>query len=360
LPRRSDDDNGAVKIDGRPIGGTPPHTFIIAELSANHGGSLDNALRIVRAAAEAGADALKLQTYRPDTITIDADTEPFRISSGTVWDGRTLFSLYEEAYTPWEWHAPIRDEALKLGMTWLSSPFDATAIDLLESLDTPAYKIASFEIVDIGLIRRVAETGKPMIISTGMATLAEVEEAVTAARDAGAAEIALLKCTSAYPAPPEEVDARTIPHMAQAFGVPVGLSDHTLGIAVPIAAVALGAAIVEKHLTLRRVDGGPDSGFSLEPKEFAEMVDQIRVAEQALGDINYTPTAHEASSRSLRRSLFVVEDVGAGESFTETNVRSIRPGQGLHTRHLPDVLGRSAVRDVKRGTPLSWDLIAPA
>lgn len=348
-----------MMIDGRPIGDVPPCTFVIAELSANHGGSLESALRIVTAASDAGADAVKLQTYRPDTITIDADTELFRISSGTVWDGRTLYSLYEEAYTPWEWHVTLRDRALALGMTWLSSPFDSTAVELLESLDAPAYKIASFEIVDIGLIRRVAETGKPLIISTGMATLAEIEEAVAAARDAGAVEIALLKCTSAYPAPPNEVDVRTIPHMAAAFGVPVGLSDHTLGIAVPVAAVALGAVIVEKHLTLSRADGGPDSGFSLEPDEFAEMVSQIRIAEQALGQVSYTPTAQEVASRSLRRSLFVVADVKAGESFTESNVRSIRPGQGLHTRHLPEVLGRHATRDIERGTPLSWGLIAP-
>jgi len=349
-----------VRIDGRVIGGVPQHTLVIAELSANHRGSIDTALQIVRAAAGAGADAVKLQTYRPDTITIDVDTEPFRISSGTVWDGRTLYSLYEEAYTPWEWHATIRDEALALGMTWFSSPFDATAVDMLESLDAPAYKIASFEVVDIGLIRRVAATGKPMIISTGMATLAEVEEAIATARGAGATEIALLKCTSAYPAPPSEVNLRTVPHMAAAFGVPVGLSDHTLGIAVPVAAVALGAVIVEKHLTLRRADGGPDSGFSLEPVEFAEMVAQIRVTEQALGSISYAPTAHEAGGRSLRRSLFVVEDVRAGEPFTEANVRSIRPGHGLHTRYLPEVLGRRASRDVTRGTPLSWDLVASA
>jgi pseudaminic acid synthase len=350
----------AVDIDGHPIGGAPPHALIIAELSANHGGSLDTALAMVRAAAEAGADAVKLQTYRPDTITLDLDTEPFRIRSGTVWDGRTLFSLYAEAFTPWEWHATIRDEALKFGMTWFSSPFDATAIDLLESLGAPAYKIASFEIVDIGLIRRAAVTGKPMIISTGMATLAEIEEAVAAARDAGAMQIVLLKCTSAYPAPPDEVDLRTIPNMADAFGVPVGLSDHTLGIAVPVAAVALGAVIIEKHFTLRRADGGPDSGFSLEPQEFFEMVSQVRIAEQALGEVNYTPSAREAPSRSLRRSLFVVEETRAGEPFTETNLRSIRPGNGLHTRYLQEVLGRPATRDVERGTPLSWDLVGPA
>lgn len=342
------------------IGGTPLRTFIIAELSANHGGSLDNALAIVRAAADAGADAIKLQTYRPDTITIDADTEHFRIAAGSTWAGRSLYSLYEEAQTPWEWHAAIRDEAIRLGMTWFSSPFDASAIDLLESLGAPAYKIASFEIVDVGLIRLVAATGKPMIISTGMATLAEIEEALAVASDAGATEIALLKCTSAYPTPPDEVDLRTIPNMAATFGVPVGLSDHTMGIAVPVAAVALGATIVEKHLTLRRADGGPDSSFSLEPSELAEMVGQIRIAEQALGGVSYTPTAREAGSRKLRRSLFVVEDVSAGESFTEANVRSIRPGQGLHTRHLSAVLGRRAAKDVKRGTPLSWDIVAPA
>ncbi|HET6380850.1 MAG TPA: pseudaminic acid synthase, partial [candidate division Zixibacteria bacterium] len=291
-----------MEIDGRRIGEPGARTFIIAELSANHGGSLERALEIVQAAAQAGVDAVKLQTYRPDTITIEADSPPFRISSGTVWDGRTLYSLYEEAYTPWEWHEPIRDEARRLGLTWFSSPFDATAIDFLETLDVPAYKIASFEIVDIGLIRRAAATGKPMIISTGMATLSEIDEAVTAAREAGARDIALLKCTSAYPAPPEEANLRTIPHLAAAFGVPAGLSDHTLGIAVPVAAVALGASIVEKHVTLRRSDGGPDSGFSLEPNELTEMVSAIRVAEQALGEVRYEPTPHEAASRQLRRS----------------------------------------------------------
>ena len=348
-----------MKIDGRPIGGDAQHTFVIAELSANHSGALDNALSIVRAAAEAGADAVKLQTYRPDTITIDDDGPLFRVDSGTVWDGRTLYDLYGEAHTPWEWHAALRDEALRLGMTWFSSPFDDSAVEFLEALDAPAYKIASFEIVDLGLIRRAASTGKPIIISTGMATFDEIAEAVDAARAGGATDIALLKCTSAYPAPPEEVNLRTIPQMADAFGTPVGLSDHTTGIAVPVAAVAVGAVIVEKHVTLSRSDGGPDSGFSLEPPEFADMVNQIRVAERALGAVSYTPTAHEADSRSLRRSLFVVKDVRAGEVFTESSVRSIRPGYGLHTRHLAEVMGRRASRDIDRGTPLSWELIAP-
>lgn len=346
-----------MEIAGRLIGPANPRVFVIAELSANHGGSLETALQIVRAAAEAGVDAIKLQTYRPDTITIDHDGDLFRISSGTVWDGRKLYDLYHEAQTPWEWHEPIRDEALRLGLTWFSSPFDLTAVDFLEGIDIPAYKIASFEIVDIPLIQRVAATGKPMVISTGMATRDEISEAVTAARVAGANDIALLKCTSAYPSPPNEINLRTIPHMADTFGVPVGLSDHTVGIAVPVAAVALGAVIVEKHVTLRRADGGPDSGFSLEPHELTEMVSQIRVAEQALGVVNYEPTAREVASRDLRRSLFVVADVEAGEPFSEANVRSIRPGYGLHTRHLAEIIGRTATRDVERGTPLGWELV---
>jgi pseudaminic acid synthase len=348
-----------MRIAGRPVGEDPTRTFVIAELSANHGGSLDGALELVRAAAEAGADAIKLQTYRPDTITIESDLEPFRISAGTVWDGQTLFSLYTDAYTPWEWHAALRDEALRLGVAWFSSPFDRSAVDFLESLDVPAYKIASFELVDIPLIERVAATGKPTIMSTGMATLDEIGEAVNAARNAGAEQIALLKCTSAYPAPADEANLRTIPDLAERFGVPVGLSDHTLGTAVPVAAVAVGAVIVEKHMTLRRADGGPDSGFSLEPREFAEMVAEIRTAERALGEVSYTPTQGEVGSRGLRRSLFVVEDVARGEPFTDANVRSIRPGHGLHTRHLPEVIGRMAARNVRRGTPLTWDLIAP-
>jgi len=348
-----------VKIDGRPIAQDPTRTFVIAELSANHAGSVENALAIVRAAAESGADAIKLQTYRPDTITIEHGGPLFRVGSGTVWDGRTLFDLYAEAHTPWEWHAALRDEALRCGMTWFSSPFDESAVDFLESLDAPAYKIASFEIVDVGLIRRAAATGKPLIISTGMATYDEIAEALDTARGAGATDVALLKCTSAYPAPPEEVNLRTIPAMAEAFQVPVGLSDHTLGVAVPVAAVGAGAAIIEKHVTLRRADGGPDGLFSLEPRELAEMIAQVRVAERALGSVNYNPTESEVESRSLRRSLFVVEEVRAGEAFTSSSVRSIRPGHGLHTRHLPEVIGRRAARDVARGTPVSWDLFVP-
>ncbi len=347
-----------MRIGGTEIG-FGQRTYVIAEMSANHGGDLGRARALVAAAADAGADAIKVQTFSADTITIDSDRPEFQIAAGTVWDGQTLHALYRQAAMPWEWQRELKVLAEGKGMAFFSSPFDASAVSFLESLHVPAYKIASAEIVDLGLIRRVATTGRPMIISTGMATFEEIEEAVAAARDAGAEEIALLKCTSAYPAPPEEVNLRTIPHMAETFGTPVGLSDHTTGIAVPVAAVALGAVIVEKHVTLSRADPGPDSGFSLEPREFADMVNQIRVAERALGEVSYTPTAREVDSRSLRRSLFVVEDMHAGDVFTHSNVRSIRPGHGLHTRHLSEVLGRRAARNLARGTPLAWDLIAP-
>jgi pseudaminic acid synthase len=345
-----------MEIAGRPIGPGAP-TYVIAELSANHRGRLETAVQLVRAAADAGVDAIKLQTYTADTITIDADRPEFRIGSGTVWDGRTLHDLYAEAATPWEWHEPLQRVASEHGLHFFSSPFDASAVDFLERLGVPAFKIASFEIVDVGLIARVARTGKPMIISTGMATLDEIGEAVEAARGAGATQIALLKCTSAYPAPAEDANLRTIPDMAARFDVPVGLSDHTLGIAVPVAAVAMGATIVEKHLTTSRADGGPDGGFSLEPDELREMVAAIRTAETALGTVSYEPTDEEAGSRILRRSLFAVEAIRAGEPFTERNVRSIRPGHGLHTRHLPEILGRTAARDIERGEPLSWELV---
>lgn len=344
-------------IGGRPIGPGKP-AYIVAELSANHHQEFEQAVALVRAAREAGADAVKLQTYTPDTLTIDCDKEWFRIGRGTIWEGRTLYDLYGEAYTPWEWQPRLKAVAAEEGLDLFSTPFDATAVDFLEEMGVPAYKVASFEIVDLPLIRRVARTGKPMILSTGMATLAEIDEAVHAAREAGAGAIALLKCTSAYPAPPEEMNLRTIPHLAEAFGVPVGLSDHTLGIAVPVAAVSLGACIVEKHFTLARSVPGPDSAFSLEPHEFAHMVQAIREAERALGQVVYQVAPREAASRVFRRSLFVVQDVRAGEPFTSENVRSIRPAHGLHTRHLEDVLGRPAARDIERGTPLSWDLVA--
>lgn len=349
--------NAQFEIGERTIGTGLP-TYIIAELSANHGRHIERAKELVRAAAQAGADAIKLQTYMPDTLTLKADRPEFRVGGGTLWDGRTLYDLYGEAYTPWEWHPQLQHIAQELGMDFFSTAFDSTAVDFLEELNVAVHKIASFELVDIPLIEKMARTGKPLILSTGMATFEEIQEAVNAARDAGANQIALLKCTSAYPSPPDAMNLRTIPHLAQAFDVPVGLSDHTLGTAVPIAAVALGACIVEKHFTLRRSDGGPDSAFSLEPHEFKQMVDAIRVAEKALGQVHYGVTQDDANGRAFRRSLFVVRDVAAGEIFTNENVRSIRPGNGLAPKHLATVLGKCAAREIERGTPLAWELIA--
>lgn len=333
-------------------------TYIVAEMSANHNQDFDQAVKILKAAKEAGADAVKLQTYTPDTMSIKSDKEYFRIGKGTLWEGKTLYDLYSEAYMPWEWQPKLKKIAEELGIDLFSTAFDPTAVDFLEEMGVPVHKVASFEIVDIPLIEKMARMGKPLIISTGMATLAEIEDAVQAARNAGATQIALLKCTSAYPAPPEEMNLRTIPHLSQAFGVPVGLSDHTLGIAVPVAAVALGACIVEKHFTLSRDIPSPDSAFSLEPHEFKEMVDAIRVAEKALGQVWYEVGEREAKSRVFRRSLFVVKDMKAGEKFTEENVRSIRPGHGLPPKFLKEVLGQRATRDVERGTPLEWKLIS--
>lgn len=346
-----------MQIGGRRIGAGEP-VYVIAEMSANHGQDFDEAVRIIRAIKDSGADAVKIQTYTPDTLTIDCDNEYFRIGEGTIWEGRTLYSLYGEAYTPWEWHAPLKAEADAMGLDFFSSPFDETAVDLLEELDVPAYKIASFELVDLALIRRVARTGKPIIFSTGMAALGEIDEALGVATAAGAEEAALLKCTSAYPSPASEMNLRTIPNLAETFGVPVGLSDHTLGIAVPVAAAALGACIVEKHFTMSRDVPGPDSAFSLEPAEFRAMVDAIRVATDAVGQIRYGIGEKEEHSRVFRRSLFVVEDMRAGDVFDARNLRSIRPGFGLAPRHIDDVMGRRASRDIQRGTPLDWALIA--
>jgi pseudaminic acid synthase len=329
--------------------------YIVAEVSANHHGSFDQAAQIIGAAKEAGADAVKLQTYTPDTITISSDREEFRVSGGTIWDGRTLHDLYAEACTPWEWQPRLKKLSDDLGMDLFSTAFDATAVDFLEQMGVPVHKVASFELVDIPLIQKMARTGKPLIMSTGMATVEEIEEAVQSAQQAGAAQIALLKCTSAYPAPVEEMNLRTIPEMARRFAVPVGLSDHTMGIAAPVAAVALGACIIEKHLTLSRSTPGPDSAFSLEPQEFKAMVEAVRTAEKALGAVNFGVSAGEHASSAFRRSLFVVEDMKQGETFTLSNVRSIRPGYGLHPRHLTEVLGKSAVQRIKRGTPLTWD-----
>jgi pseudaminic acid synthase len=333
-------------------------TYCIAELSANHGGEFERAVDIVKAAKDAGADAVKLQTYTPDTITLASEKECFRIGGGTLWDGRTLHNLYGEAFTPWEWQPKLKEVAEDSGLQLFSSAFDETAVDFLEQMKVPAHKLASFELVDIALIRKMASTGKPLIMSTGMASEAEVDEAVQTARTAGADQIALLKCTSAYPAPPEEANLRTIPELARRYDCPAGLSDHTMGIAVPVAAVALGACIIEKHMCLSRADGGPDSAFSLEPQEFKAMVDAIRVAEKALGTVRFAPGDREVSGLQFRRSLFVVENVKRGDVFTKSNVRSIRPANGMHPRHLDEILGQRAACDIECGTPLHWNLVA--
>jgi N-acetylneuraminate synthase len=343
-------------IGGRSIGAGHP-VYVVAEVSANHHQDLDTARALVRAAAEAGADAVKFQTYTPDTLTLDIRTGPFRIEQGTIWDGAVLHDLYKQAQMPWEWHQELAVLASELGLQWFSTPFDATAVAHLEALSAPAYKIASFELVDIPLLQVVARTGKPIVLSTGMAALEEIDEAVRAIREIGASPVALLRTNSAYPAPPGEMDLRTIPRLGRRFGVVVGISDHTPGIAVPVAAVAVGACIVEKHLTLSRAVPGPDAAFSLEPPEFSAMVAAVRVAEQALGGVRFGPSCHEQASLPFRRSLFVVCDMAAGEPFTLENVRSIRPASGLHPRHLPEILERRAGRAIPRGTPLTWDLV---
>ena len=345
----------SITIDGRAIGpGHPP--YIVAELSGNHNREIDRALRLIDAAKAAGADAVKLQTYTPDTITIDHDGPEFLLSSG-LWAGRRLYDLYEEAHTPWDWHAPLFARAREVGITLFSAPFDSTAVTLLESLGAPAYKIASAEIVDLPLIQLCAATGKPLIISTGMASLLEIEDAVAAARAAGAAEIIVLHCVAAYPAPPDEINLATIADLARRLDVAVGLSDHTLDTVVATAAVAAGAAMVEKHVTLRRADGGVDSAFSLEPEELARLVRDARTAWSAIGAPSYGPTESEKSGLIWRRSLYVVADVAAGERLTADNVRSIRPSLGLPPRHLGAVLGRRAARALRRGQPLAADMV---
>lgn len=343
-------------IADRRIGKGHP-VYVIAEMSANHGQSFDQAMEIVETAAASGADAIKLQTYTPDTITLDCDRPCFKIGKGTIWEGRRLYDLYKDAYTPWEWQPELKKKAEQLGMHCFSSPFDATAVDFLEGMDVPAYKIASFENVDIPLIEKVAATGKPLIISTGMATEMEIREAVNAARGAGCRHLALLKCTSAYPAVASEMNLRTIPDMRERFGVEVGLSDHTLGIAVPVSAVALGAVIIEKHFTLSRSAGGPDAAFSLEPHEFSAMVEAVRIVGEALGRPTYEISPRESASRGFRRSLFAVKDIAEGALLSEDNVRSIRPADGLPPKHYREVLGKKARRAIARGEPLSWDII---
>lgn len=345
-----------MRIEERSIGGEQP-CYIVAEVSANHNQSFDRAVEIIEAAASSGADAIKLQTYTPDTLTIECDREWFRIPGGSPWEGKTLYQLYQEAFTPWDWHPRLQEITTGLGLDFFSTPFDLSAIEFLERLAVPAYKIASFELVDIPLLRAVAKTGKPVIASTGMASLAEIDEAVRTLRANGTKDLALLKCTSAYPAPPQEMNLRTIPHLASTFDLVAGLSDHTLGGSVAVAAVALGARIIEKHFTLRRADGGPDSSFSMEPAEFSQMVRDVRQVEQALGQVSYARTPEEEKNLVFRRSLFVVEDVPEGGLFTERNIRAIRPGHGLHTRYLEEIIGKRASRAVQRGTPFGWDLL---
>jgi pseudaminic acid synthase len=345
-----------LSIAGTRVGPGHP-TFIVAELSGNHGGSIEIAKRIIDAAHDAGCSAVKLQTYTADSMTLPLATGPFVVGAGTPWTGRTLHDLYREAATPLLWHAELFDYARARGLVVFSTPFDADAVALLEGLDAPCYKIASFEIVDHALIRAVARTRKPLILSTGMATEDEVAEAVAAARDAGAQEIALLKCTSAYPAPPESMNLRTIPALAARFGVCAGLSDHTLSETVPVAAVALGASIIEKHVTLSRAAPGPDSSFSLEPEELSALVRAVRTTERALGVVHFGPTDADRGNLAFRRSLFAVADIAAGEALSERNVRAIRPGDGLAPKHLPALLGRRARTAISRGTPLAWSLL---
>ncbi len=351
--------SASINICGRRIGTGSP-CYIIAEMSGNHGHSLEQARALVRAARDAGADAIKLQTYTADTLTIDSDRPEFLADAGSLWRGRRLYELYGEASTPWEWQPKLKELAESLGLHCFSTPFDDTAVDFLEAMNVPAHKIASFENVDIPLIRKVARTGKPVIMSTGMATIDEIGEAVAAVRGEGNDQLALLKCTSAYPAAPEEMNLRTIPDLAERFGVPAGLSDHTLGIAAAVTAVALGACIIEKHFTLSRAQPGPDSAFSLEPHEFKAMVQAVREAERALGRVTYEVTDREKASRLFRRSLYAVADIKAGEVFTEKNIRSIRPGYGLPPKLLPDLLGHRAAKDLVRGTPLAHDCVQQA
>lgn len=345
------------QIAGRWIGRNR-RPFVIAEMSGNHNRSLERALEIVGAAAEAGAHALKIQTYTPDTMTMDLDEREFHISDpGSLWAGTSLYKLYGEAYTPWEWHKPIFDRARELGIIPFSTPFDDTAVDFLEALDVPCFKIASFENTDLPLIRRMAATGKPLIISTGMSTVAELDETVRAARGAGCRDLVLLKCTSTYPATAENTNLLTIPHMRDLFGCEVGLSDHSMGTGVSVAGVALGATVIEKHFTLSRSDGGVDSSFSMERAEMAQLVLETERAWQALGQVSYGPTEAEKKSLVFRRSLYVVEDLKAGDVLTRANVRAIRPGLGLPTKYLEVVIGRAVKQEVRRGTPLAWELI---
>lgn len=345
-----------IRIDGRKIGADFP-PYIIAEISANHNGSMATAKKIIEEAKKAGADAVKLQTYTPDTITLNSDSEDFLIRGG-LWDGRTLYDLYKEAYMPWEWHKPLFDYAREQGITIFSSPFDNTAVDLLEDLNAPAYKIASFEAVDLPLIKYVASTGKPMIISTGMADAEEIQEAIDAARSGGCKELAILRCVSGYPAAPEDYNLRTIPDMLERFGVLVGLSDHTLDNATAIASVAMGACIIEKHFTLDRNGGGPDDGFSLEPQELLDLCVSSGVAWRAMGRVNYAQKSSESGNVKFRRSLYFVQDSLAGAVVTSDMIRSVRPGYGLAPKYFSDIVGRRLNKPVLKNMPVTWELFS--
>lgn len=345
-----------IKIGRRSIGGNNP-AYIIAELSGNHNGSFNTALKTIKAMKDAGADAVKLQTYTADTITIDSNRPEFRIKHGTLWDGKTLHRLYKEAYTPWEWQPKLKKYAEKLGLALFSSPFDRSSVDFLEKMKVPAYKVASFEITDIPLIEYIASKGKPVIMSTGIAELNDIRAAVNACRRMNNRNIAVLKCTSAYPAPYEDINLRTIPDLAKRFKTVSGLSDHTLGTSVPVAAAALGASIIEKHFILSRKLGGPDAAFSLEPSEFAEMTAAVRCAEKALGRVTYELTEKAKKNRIFARSLYAVRDIEKGETFTESNVRSIRPGLGLHPKYLGSILGKKAGVRIAKGTPMSLRMV---
>ena len=347
----------SIEIAGRKIG-KEYKPFIIAEMSGNHNQSIERALVIVDAVAKAGTHALKLQTYTADTMTLDIDEGPFHIEDPeSLWKGNSLYKLYQQAYTPWEWHKPIFDRCKELGLIYFSTPFDETAVDFLESLDVPCYKIASFENTDLPLIRKVASTGKPMIISTGMATVAELDETVRVARESGCLDVILLKCTSNYPTTPDNTNILTIPHMRELFECEVGLSDHTMGIGVAVASVALGAAVIEKHFTLSRADGGVDYSFSLEPEEMRQLVLETERAWQALGRIAYGPTDMEKASLQYRRSLYIVEDMKKGEILNKTNLRAIRPGLGLSPKYFDNLIGKTIKIDITKGTPASWDLV---
>lgn len=348
--------NKEIIIDGHVISENSP-TFIIAEMSANHLMDFDRAVEIMKAAKEAGADAIKIQTYTPDTITLDCDDECFQITQGTLWDGTTLHKLYQTAYTPWEWQPKLQTIAKDLGLTFFSSPFDLTAVDFLEEMDVPAYKIASFEINDIPMIRKIARLHKPMIFATGIAHMADIELALKTCKEEGNEQVILLKCISAYPTPYEDINLRTIPSMKETFDCITGLSDHSMGHAVAVGAVALGAKVVEKHLTLSRADKGADGAFSMEPAEFKEMVDNIRIVEKALGRVTYELSEKQTREREHSRSLFVAKDMRAGEIFTPENLRSVRPGCGLHTKYYEELLGKKIAKDAALGTPMSWDLV---